>query len=151
MCEEPIADKDKINFLEEEVRKINPEAPIIKTVFRPEPLSDISGKKIFLAMTSNEIIATSIKRYLEDNFKCRVVKISFNLGDRKKLNEDIEINKNYYDTILTELKAASVDVLTDYAYKNNKGIIYMNNLLVVLNGENILKDKLKKLFLERKK
>jgi len=151
MCEEPIADKDKINFLEGEIRKINPEAPIIKTVFRPEPLSDISGKKIFLAMTSNEIIATSIKRYLEDNFKCRVVKISFNLGDRRKLKEDIEINKNYYDTILTELKAASVDVLTDYAYKNNKGIIYMNNLPVVLNGENILKDKLKKLFLERKK
>jgi cyclic 2,3-diphosphoglycerate synthase len=150
MCEKPIADEDKIRYLEKEIRKVNPVAPILRTVFRPEPLSDISGKKIFLAMTSNEVIESSIKKYLEDNFKCSVAKISFNLGNRKKLKEDIEKNKDYYDTILTELKAASVDVLTDYAHKNNKGIIYLNNITVVLNDEDILRDKLKKIFLERK-
>jgi hypothetical protein len=35
----------------------------------------------------------------------------------KDLNEDLKSFKDY-DTILCELKAASVDVVTDFAFKN---------------------------------
>jgi len=150
MCEEPVADRNKIKLMEKEIRKINSKAPIIKTIFRPQPLSNVTGKKVFIAMTADRIIKFKIKEYIEQNFKCKVGEISFNLGNRKKLREDLEKSKNY-DTILTELKAASVDVLTDYAYKNNKEIVYMNNIPVILDDEDILKRELEKIILKGEK
>ena len=149
MCEEPLADRDKINFLEREIKKINPKARIIKTVFRPEPLSDISGKKVFIAMTASKIIEPIIRDHIENNFNCSVIKMSFNLGNREELRKDLEKNRDY-DTILTELKAASVDVLTDYAFKHKKEIIYMNNTPIILGGKGVLEGELKNIFSKEK-
>lgn len=150
MCEEPVADKEKISFLEKEIKKINPEAPIIKTIFRPEPLSSINGRKIFMALTSSSIIESRIKEYMEDRFNCRLNQISFNLANRKKLREDLKKNTDY-DTIITELKAASVDVLTDYAKNNNKDIVYINNIPLILENNDVLKKELMKIFKKEKK
>lgn len=149
MCEEPLADRDKINFLEREIKKINPKARIIKTVFRPQPLSDIGGKKIFIAMTASKIIEPIIRDHIENNFNCSVIKMSFNLGNREELRKDLEKNRDY-DTILTELKAASVDVLTDYAFKHKKEIIYMNNTPIILGGKGVLEGELKNIFSKEK-
>jgi len=149
MCEEPLADRDKINFLEREIKKINPKARIIKTVFRPQPLSDIVGKKVFIAMTASKIIEPIIRDYIEINFNCSVIKMSFNLGNREELRKDLEKSKDY-DTILTELKAASVDVLTDYAFKHKKEIIYMNNIPIVIGGNKLLEKELKNIFSKEK-
>ncbi|MEA2015310.1 MAG: 2,3-diphosphoglycerate synthetase [Actinomycetota bacterium] len=147
MCEKPIADEDKIDFLEKEINKINPDAPIIKTVFRPRPLSEIEGKKIFLALTSSRSIESKMKKYLEKNFRCKIIYISFNLGNRNKLRDELEKNRDY-DAVLTELKAASIDVLTDFALKNNKEVIYMNNIPHILSGEKEFKKKLMELFVK---
>jgi cyclic 2,3-diphosphoglycerate synthetase len=149
MCEEPLADRDKINFLEREIKKINSKAKIIKTVFRPQPLSDIGGKKIFIAMTASKIIEPIIRDHIENNFNCSVIKMSFNLGNREELRKDLEKNRDY-DTILTELKAASVDVLTDYAFKHKKEIIYMNNTPIILGGKGVLEGELKNIFSKEK-
>jgi len=149
MCEKPLADRDKVIFLEKEIKKINSKAKIIKTVFRPQPLSDIGGKKIFIAMTANKIIESIIKNYVESNFNCNVKQMSFSLGSREKLRKDLEKNGDY-DTILTELKAASVDVLTDYAFKHKKEIIYMNNAPIILGSKGVLERELKKIFSKEK-
>ena len=149
MCEEPLADRNKVIFLENEIKKINSKAKIIKTVFRPQPLSDIVGKKIFIAMTANKIIEPIIKNYVESNFNCNVKQMSFSLSNREKLKKDLEKNRDY-DTILTELKAASVDVLTDYAFKHKKEIIYMNNTPIILGGKGVLEKELKKIFSKEK-
>jgi cyclic 2,3-diphosphoglycerate synthetase len=145
MCEEPLANQDKIFFLEREIKKINSRARIIKTVFRPQPLSDIGGKKIFIAMTANKIIEPIIRSYIEKNFNCRIEQMSFNLGNREELRRDLEKAKDY-DAILTELKAASVDVLTDYAFKHKKEVIYMNNIPIILDGMEVLEEELKMMF-----
>jgi len=149
MCEEPLADRNKVIFLEKEIKKINSKAKIIKTVFRPQPLSDIGGKKIFIAMTANKIIESIIKNYVESNFNCNVKQMSFSLGNREKLRKDLGKNGDY-DTILTELKAASVDVLTDYAFKHKKEIIYMNNAPIILGSKGVLERELKKIFSKEK-
>ncbi len=144
MCEEPMADRKKISFLENEIKKIKPAVKIIKTIFRPEPLADVSGKKIFMAMTASEAIKPKIKKYMEENYNCEVKQMSFSLSNRKQLKKDLQ-NCIDYNTVLAELKAASVDLLTDYALKNKKEIIYMNNIPVILGEEQILKRELKKL------
>ncbi len=133
MCEEPLADREKVNFISNEVKKLNPSASVFCSVFRPLPLKDISGKKVFIAMTAKHGIEKGIREYIEKNQDCKVAHISFNLSNRKLLRRDLEEAKDY-DTILTELKAASVDVVTDYAFKRNKDIVYMNNIPVIENG-----------------
>ncbi|MBM3712792.1 MAG: 2,3-diphosphoglycerate synthetase, partial [Actinobacteria bacterium] len=45
MCEKPLADNRKIDFLEKEVKKINPGAKIVRSIFRPEPIYSIENKR----------------------------------------------------------------------------------------------------------
>ena len=141
MCEEPMADKEKIEFLEKEIKKINPDAKIVKSIFRPKPLSDIRGRKIIVVMTAKNEIASKIKNYIEQEYDCRVMKISFNLADREKLKNELEQYRNY-DSILTELKAAAVDLVTDFAFSNKKDIFYMINIPIILENKEILKEEL---------
>jgi predicted GTPase len=82
---------------------------------------------------------------MDKNHDCEIRKISFSLSNREKLKKDLQ-DCDDYDTILTELKAASVDLLTDYAFKNKKEIIYMNNIPVISGEEHILEKELKKIF-----
>ncbi len=145
MCEHPLADERKILFLEREISKINPGAKIIRSIFRPKPLSNIKGKKVFVVMTAKHKIENEIREYLEKNYKCKVAFISFNLSNRKLLRQDLELVEDY-DTILTELKAASVDVLTEFSFKNNKDIIYMNNIPVIISDNTIFEKELKNIY-----
>jgi len=132
MGEPPLASRAQVEFIKERVSFFNPEAKVFTSVFRPKPLKDISGKKVFVAMTAKHRIEDEMKSYIEKQFECEVVYISFNLSNRKLLRKDLETAPGY-DTILTELKAASVDVLTDFAFSHNRNIIYMNNIPVMDN------------------
>ncbi|MBC7332951.1 MAG: 2,3-diphosphoglycerate synthetase [Actinobacteria bacterium] len=146
MCEEPLASEEDIDFLTRKIREVNPGAPIIKSIFRPQPLSDITSKKVFITMTAKEGICSKIKNYVEKKFNCNVVGISFNLSNREKLRKDLE-EISGYDLVLTELKAASVDIVTDFAIKSGKQIVYMNNIPIILGGdETLFKEKLKLIY-----
>ncbi len=145
MCEHPLADEKKILFLEKKISKINPRATIIRSIFRPKPLEDIKGKKVMVVMTAKHKIENEIREYLEKNYKCKIVFISFNLSNRKLLRQDLEIIKDY-DTILTELKAASVDVLTEYSFNNDKNIVYMNNVPVIISNNKVFEDELNNIY-----
>jgi cyclic 2,3-diphosphoglycerate synthetase len=98
-----------------------------------------------MAMTASEIIKSRIKKYMEKNYSCKIRQMSFSLSNRKQLKRDLQ-NCNDYNTILTELKAASVDLLTRYAVKHKKEIVYMNNIPIILDGEQILRKELKNIF-----
>jgi cyclic 2,3-diphosphoglycerate synthetase len=138
MCEEPFADSQKIDFLVQEIRKAKPSVKIIKSVFRPEPLYSIKNKKVFLVLTASSLIEEKISRYLEKEYGCQVVKASFNLANRQKLKAELE-GFDDYDVLLTELKAASVDMVTEHAYRTGKEINYMNNIPVIIEGAGELK------------
>ncbi len=139
MCEEPVADKGKIDFLTSRISGIKKEVKIVKSIFRPRPLYDIRNKKVFLVVTSKSMIRDKIKDYLEKKYDCKVVKISFNLADRQKLGKELS-DFDDYDVLLTELKAASVDMVTEFAFKNNKSINYLNNVPVIIEGEEHFRD-----------
>jgi len=141
MCEEPLADQQKINFLKNEIMKLNPGAAVFCSVFRPQPLKDIRGKRVFMAMTAKHRIEEGIKSYIEQNYGCSVAHISFSLSNRKLLRGDLESVKDY-DTILTELKAASVDVLTDFAFSHHKDIVYMNNVPIIRGDSQVFEKQL---------
>lgn len=149
MCEEPIADLKKIDHLESRIKKYNPGAIVIRTIFRPKPLLSIRGKKIFLGMTAIDSIEKNIIDYLETEYGCSVVKASFNLSRRDELRKDLDSSPEF-DLILTELKAAAVDVLTEYASKKKKEIVYQDNIPIITSNRADLKGELIKLIRRRK-
>jgi cyclic 2,3-diphosphoglycerate synthase len=144
MCEEPLTDKSHIDSLESEILKYKSNIKIVKSVFRPEPLGSIQGRKIFMALTAKSSIEDKIKEYIEKKYNCEIIRVSFNLSNRDKLKKEL-LDCNNYDTILTELKASSVDLVTEFAVANKKHITYMNNIPVILEGEDHLKNLLKEL------
>jgi cyclic 2,3-diphosphoglycerate synthase len=148
-CEEPVSSTEEINILEKNIKTINPSAETYRSIFRPYPLGNIEGKKVIIAMTAKSIIEGRIKEYIEKSFHCSVAGITFNLSNRPLLKTDLQ-SFNDYDVILTELKAASVDVVTDFALKSGREIIYMNNIPEILNGNEKLEKNLLQLFGNKK-
>ena len=132
-CEKPLAALKEINELEKNIKTINPNATIYRSIFRPYPLGIIKNKKVVVAMTAKSIIKDKIKKYIEKSYGCIVVGFTFNLSNRQLLKKELQSFTDY-DTILTELKAASVDVVTDFAIKSGKEVIYMNNIPEIING-----------------
>jgi cyclic 2,3-diphosphoglycerate synthase len=149
-CEEPLATSEEIDNLENNIKAINPSINIYRSIFRPEPLGSIENRRVVVAMTAKSIIEDKIKNYIEKKFNCFVVGMTFNLSNRPLLKKDLESYVGY-DTVLTELKAASVDVVTDFALKTGKEIIYMNNICEILSGNEGFEKNLLQLYSSIKK
>lgn len=137
MCEEPMADARKIAEMTDRIRELNPSARILRTVLRPRPLEDISGERVLLTTTAPAFAGDNIRRSLEEGCGCEIVGISHHLSNRPKLRADIEaaIKKNAPTVLLTELKAAAVDVSTAMGLEAGLRVVYSDNSLVGLEGE----------------
>ena len=133
MCEEPMANSDKIKAIEEFVSEVNPDATVISTVFRPKPLGDISNKKVLFATTAPEGVKDKLVEYLESNFSCEIVGTTAHLSNRPLLREDMEKYMDEADVMLTELKAAAVDVATKDALAAGLEVIYCDNIPVPIS------------------
>lgn len=134
MCEMPMASPDKIEGIEKFIKEINPSATVISTVFRPKPLGNIEGKKVLFATTAPDEVKTVLISYLEDNYGCKVVGTTPHLSNRPLLQKDIEKHINSVDVMLTELKAAAVDVATKDALEAGLEVVYCDNLPKVIEG-----------------
>ena len=133
MCEEPMANSGKIKAIEEFVSEVNPDATVISTVFRPKPLGDISNKKVLFATTAPEGVKDKLVEYLESNFSCEIVGTTAHLSNRPLLREDMEKYMDEADVMLTELKAAAVDVATKDALAAGLEVIYCDNIPVPIS------------------
>lgn len=133
MCEEPMANSEKIKYIEDFVKEINPDAKVISTVFRPKPLGDISGKKVLFATTAPESVKDKLVEYLETNYDCKVVGTTSHLSNRPLLKKDIDKYVNEADIMLTELKAAAVDVATKDSIEAGLEVVYCDNIPIPLD------------------
>ena len=133
MCEEPMADKDKIKKIEEFVADVNPDAAVISTVFRPKPLGNLTGKKVLFATTAPESVKDKLVEYLERNYDCEVIGTTAHLSNRPLLRQDIQKYIDEAEVMLTELKAAAVDVATKDALSHGLEVVYCDNIPVAIN------------------
>lgn len=133
MCEEPMANNEKIKYIEKCIRDINPDAKLIATVFRPKPLGDIKGKKVLFATTAPEEIQNRLKEYLMLNYDCEVVGVTSHLANRPLLKEDIAKYIDEADVLLTELKAAAIDVATKEGIDAGLDVIYCDNIPIPID------------------
>ena len=140
MAEEPFASPHEIQELSERIKWINGDIVIINTIFRPHPLKSIRGKKVFLVSTAPEEAGTLLQDYLEEHEGCAVVGRSHHLSDRRYLEEDLIRGAGEAEILLTELKAAAVEVVAHFARDKVKEIVYFHNVPVTVGGEMGLED-----------
>jgi cyclic 2,3-diphosphoglycerate synthetase len=117
-----------------EISAINPDAEVAFTMFRPEPLDDIQGKRVFMATTAPESALPEMAGYLEENYDCKVVGTSGHLSDRAALREDLHAMDSAAEVFLTELKAASIDVGGKMAAEKSLELIFMHNRAEIIGG-----------------
>lgn len=110
-AEEPIATRDQVAEIRAEIARQRPGVPVVATTFRPAPIEPVSGKRVFFATTAPQAVLPKLVRHLETGYGATVVGSSSHLSDRTRLREDMEACKGEYDLLLTELKAAAIDVV----------------------------------------
>jgi cyclic 2,3-diphosphoglycerate synthetase len=138
MCEEPFGSPSKISSLTaliegawrrgDEGMSAQEGIRIVRSVFRPTPTKDVSGRRTFIATTAPEAAGGSIREHLEEKHGCEVVGISHSLSDRTKLIDELDGLGGRADVLLCEIKAAGIDVATRTAIEEGLEVIYMDNV-----------------------
>ena len=134
MCEEPLASDEKVRRIESGITTLAPDIEYLLTRFRPVPGEDISGRSVFVATTAPESVAPTIETALEAEHGCDVVGLSTNLSNRPKLRTDLDEGTGDADVLLTEIKAASIDVAGRYANEHGLEIVFMHNEATAIRG-----------------
>jgi len=109
------------------------DARVLVTDFIPVPLADVRGRDAFFATTAPSAVAARQAAHLEQAYGVRVVATSPRLADRVGLVEDLGSAPGY-DVLLTELKAAAVDVASRHAVAAGADVVFVDNRVVVFEG-----------------
>jgi cyclic 2,3-diphosphoglycerate synthase len=153
MCEEFQVSSEKLRRLIDGALSINPEVKVVKTIFRPRPLGDLNGRKIFIASTAPPEGLDAQAEHLEKEFGALVTGKSHHLADRVELARELE-SAGDAEVFVTELKAAGVDTVSREAARSGRGLVYIENVPVAIGGSlekeiDILEDKAKERYLGR--
>lgn len=125
MAEDPTA----AGLIRAAIEEVAPGIETVAGVFRPKPLSDITGRSVFFCTTAPEGICAQLGEHLEDAYGCEVVGISNALADRSRLVGDLE-QASDFEVLLTEVKAGAVDVAAREATRLGKQIVFADNDLI---------------------
>lgn len=128
------AGHENLPILRSHVRRLRDDARFVATVFEPLPLGDVRGRDVFFTTTAPAPVAARQAERLEGAHGCRVVGWSARLADRAGLTEEMEAAPRY-DVLLTELKAAAVDVACDLALRRGAEVVFCDNRAIALEGE----------------
>ena len=97
-------------------------------------LPELTGKKVLFATTAPEEVKDKLVDYLEENFGCEVIGTTAHLSNRPLLREDMKKYMDKAEVMLTELKAAAVDVATKDAIAAGLEVVYCDNIPVPISG-----------------
>jgi cyclic 2,3-diphosphoglycerate synthetase len=133
MAGNPVPGFEDLSALTSHLRRALGDAQVVITDFVPTPLADVRGRDAFLATTASGVVAARQVQYVEAEHGCRVVGWSARLADRAGLAEDLDAAPGY-EVLLTELKAAAVDVACERAVARGADVVFVDNRAVVTEG-----------------
>jgi cyclic 2,3-diphosphoglycerate synthetase len=133
MASSPQAGSENLLALRSHVQRFRGDARLIVTDFEPVPLGDVRGRDAFFTTTAPGAVAARQAVSLEAAHGVHVVGWSARLADRAGLAEDMD-KAERYDVLLTELKAAAVDVACQKALARGAQIVFVDNRAVVTEG-----------------
>lgn len=141
MAGSPQAGPENLLALRSHVQRFRGDARLVVTDFVPVPLGDVQGKDAFFTTTAPGAVAVRQVAALEAVHGAHVVGWSDRLADRAGLVEDLERAQGY-EVLLTELKAAAVDVACERALTAGAQVVFVDNRAVVVDGRDDLRDAL---------
>jgi cyclic 2,3-diphosphoglycerate synthase len=109
------------------------DADVVVTDLRPTPLADVAGRRAFFATTAPPAIAARQVAHLEAEHGAEIVGWSARLGDRAGLAADLD-GAEEHEVLLTELKAAAVDVASVRAVARDADVVFVDNRPVPVDG-----------------
>jgi len=109
------------------------DADVVVTDLRPTPLADVAGRRAFFATTAPPAIAARQVAHLEAEHGAEIVGWSARLGDRAGLAADLD-GAEEHEVLLTELKAAAVDVASMRAVARDADVVFVDNRPVPVDG-----------------
>jgi cyclic 2,3-diphosphoglycerate synthetase len=131
MAASPQAGLENLPALRSLVQRIRGDARLIVTDFEPVPLGDVRGRDAFFTTTAPAATAERQAASIEARCGCRVVGWSARLADRAGLAQDMEEAEGF-DVLLTELKAAAVDVAARRAEALGADVVFVDNRAVAV-------------------
>ncbi len=141
MAEEPLAGPDKVRAVREAIASVRPDLPVVTVVFRPRPMESIEGRRVACFSTAPEGQSGAVRRYLEERWGCTVEVFSSHLAEREALRRDFESEAMArVDTVVTEIKAAAIDVVAEGAVKRGLPVVFMDNVPVEVGPGGALRE-----------
>ncbi len=129
----PHAGPENLSALRSHVFRFLDESQLLITDFVPVPLADVRDARVFFATTASGGIAARQVEHLREASRCEVVGWSARLADRAGLAEDLDAAQGY-DVLLTELKAAAVDIGVERALARGAEVVFVDNRAMVVEG-----------------
>ncbi len=136
-AEEPLCTPDDVEALRAAITAVKPELPVVATTFRPAPIEPVEGRRVLFATTAPAAIASRLADHLEAEYGCEVVAVSTALSDRARLRADLAANAGRFDTLLTELKAAAIDVVAAAGEEAGVPTVLCDNVPVAVDGHDL--------------
>ncbi|MEA2558252.1 MAG: cyclic 2,3-diphosphoglycerate synthase [Actinomycetota bacterium] len=127
---------EHLSSLRSHVRRFLDDERYLVTDFVPKPLADVAGRRVFFTTTAPEPVAADQARHLARNYGCEVVGWSSRLADRAGLTEDLQ-RAGRFEVLLTELKAAAVDIACGTALSLGAEVVFVDNRAVVREGKDL--------------
>jgi cyclic 2,3-diphosphoglycerate synthetase len=128
-----------LSVLTSHVRRLRPDVRVVVTDFRPVPLGEVGGRKVYFTTTAPASVQPALVSHLEGTYGCTVVGASHGLSDRASLEADLE-SAPQFDVLLTELKAAAVDVAASRASERGAEVIFVDNRPETVDGDGSVED-----------
>lgn len=136
-AEEPMASAERVAVIRSAIAETHPDLPVIATIFRPAPIEPVAGRRVFFATTAPVQTLPLLTQFLETEYGCEVVGASPHLSDRIQLREDMRAATGTFDMLLTELKAAAIDVVAAAGEDAGVPTVLCDNVPVPVDGSDL--------------
>lgn len=136
-AEEPVVSEAGVADIVAAIRRHRQDVPIAITTFRPRPIEEVRGRRVFFATTAPDAVLPRLVSYLETEHGCVVVGSSSHLSDRSRLRKDMSSAQGAFDVLLTELKAAAIDVVAAAGAEAGVPTVLCDNIPVPTDGTHI--------------
>ncbi len=136
-AESPFVSEDHVAAMLSAIASLRPDLPVARVTFRPRPIESVQGARVFFATTAPAAMVRTLVGHLEREHGCTVVASSTHLSDRARLREDLAGAAGSFDVLLTELKAAAVDVVAEAGDVAGVPTVLADNVPVSVGGEDL--------------
>jgi cyclic 2,3-diphosphoglycerate synthetase len=138
-CEEPLIDLRELESLKDAIARVCPDLPVVETIFRPNPVGSIEGRRVAFFSTAPDGVHARLREHLAREHGAEVALVSGNLGRRQELRADLaSVEARSAEVYLVELKAAAIDVVAETAAERGVELVLCDNEVQPLRGEHDL-------------